>query len=290
MSAAAAPVTARALWASATRLERFTAAFALPYGVGIWLTGGHRPAAALAIAGDAALAATVLAVLPRLRQTANVVARYFGVALPLAAFYALYLQSGLVDVSAVHWRDADLLRLQQLVLPSVPLIRSVAVRGWFVAAYFVYPVMLPLGVLALLLPWSPAHQDRAGDAVRRICYSFAGCYVLALLLPALSPRFFTPELQRLYLGDGLVSELGAVAQGAMVVGSSFPSAHLAATTTLLWDIWYARRPLFWILVPICLSMTAGTVLFLYHYVPDVIAGIAVGAAAVAVDHWPRRVR
>jgi len=32
-------------------------------------------------------------------------------------------------------------------------------------------------------------------------------------------------------------------------------------------------------------MTAGTVLFLFHYVPDVIAAVEVGVVAVVVDDW-----
>ena len=32
-------------------------------------------------------------------------------------------------------------------------------------------------------------------------------------------------------------------------------------------------------------MTAGTVLFLFHYVPDVIAAVVVAVAAVVVDNW-----
>ena len=32
-------------------------------------------------------------------------------------------------------------------------------------------------------------------------------------------------------------------------------------------------------------MTAGTVLFLFHYVPDVIAAVVVAVAAVVVDDW-----
>jgi len=53
----------------------------------------------------------------------------------------------------------------------------------------------------------------------------------------------------------------------------------------MWDLWAARRGLFWLLLPLVASMTAGTVLFLFHYVPDVIAAVVVAVAAVVVDDW-----
>ncbi len=285
-TAAPAPAlaTARAWWREANDAERLTAVFALPWGVAVWLVLGHRHAAALALLLDAAMVPVALVLLPRMRRSANPVARYFGVALPLGLFYALYMQTGIVDVAAVHWRDAELLRMQELVLPRVPAISSVPVRDGFIAAYFAYPVVLPLGILALLLPWSPDHMLRAERAVVRILYSFVVCYIIALAYPTLSPRFVMPALQRALLGDTAVGHLGlAVQGGAMVLGSSFPSAHLSATTTLLWDIWHARRRLFWALLPVCVCMSAGTVLFLYHYVPDVVAGVAVGLLAIATE-------
>lgn len=273
-------------WPEGTeRGERFTAAFGVLYGSGIWLTGGHRASAAMAIAGDLGLAALTLAVFPRLRQSHTAVTRFFGVGLPLLVFYVLYLQSGLVDMAAVHWRDAALAGLQERLLPSVPFVHTTVVREWFVFAYFSYGPMLVVGITALFVPATPARERNACDAVRRICYAFALCYVVALLYPALSPRFLTPALQLRYLGDGVLSRFAAVAQGAMVPGSSFPSAHIAASTVLMWDLWFARRALFWLLVPLGASMTAGTVLYLYHYVPDVVAGILAGVAAVAFDRW-----
>jgi len=122
--------------------------------------------------------------------------------------------------------------------------------------------------------------------VRRLCYTLAGCFVIGLSYPAMSPRYVTPELQLRYLGSGLFSRLAILAgRGAMVPGTSFPSAHVAAVVTLMWDLWAARRGLFWLLLPLVASMTAGTVLFLFHYVPDVIAAVVVAVAAVVVDDW-----
>jgi len=151
--------------------------------------------------------------------------------------------------------------------------------------------ILIAGTVALFVPGTMASQRRASDAVRRLCYALAGCFVIGLLYPAMSPRYVTPELQLRYLGSGFFSRLAILAgRSAMVPGTSFPSAHVAAVVTLMWDLWAAgrgaaRRGLFWLFLPLVASMTAGTVLFLFHYVPDVIAAVEVGVATVVVDDW-----
>lgn len=266
-------------------VERFTAGFGIAHGALIWLSGGRRPGGAVMIAGDVFIAALILLASPRLRRADPAALRFLGIALPLLAFGVFYRQTGLVDVSAVHWHDAELATLQRYVLDRVPVIHAAAVRDWFILAYFSYDVFLVAGVLALFLPGDATSQRSGGDAVRRICYALACCYLIGLLFPALSPRYVDPELQLAYLDQGtVVGRIAASLQsGGMVPGSSFPSAHLAAVTPLMWDLYRARRVLFWLCLPLVVSMAASTVLLLYHYIPDVVSGIAVGAVAVGVD-------
>ena len=266
-------------------VERFTAAFGIAHGALIWLLGGRRLGAAAMIAADLVVAALIVQASPRLRRADPAALRFLGIALPLLAFGVFYLQTGFVDVSSVHWHDAELATLQRYVLDRVPFIHAAPVRDWFILAYFSYDVFLVAGVLALLAPGDATSERSAGDAVRRICYALAGCYVIGLLFPALSPRYIDPQLQLAYLDQGTaVGRIAASLQNrGMVPGSSFPSAHLAAVTTLMWDLHRARRVLFWLCLPLAVSMAAGTVLFLYHYIPDVASGIFVGAVAVGVD-------
>jgi hypothetical protein len=269
----------------ANACERFTAAFALLFGTFIMLEA-RTAASAAALTGDALFAVLLVRGLPRLRRVRNPVVRYFGVTLPLAGFYGLYLQTGLLDPAHVHWHDASLAELQGYLLPRVPYLPWSPIREWFVFAYLSYEPILVAGTVALFAPGTAASQRRTGDAVRRLCYTLAGCFVIGLSYPAMSPRYVTPELQLRHLGSGPFSWLAVVAgRGAMVPGTSFPSAHVAAVVTLMWDLWAARRGLFWLLLPLVASMTAGTVLFLFHYVPDVIAAVVVAVAAVAVDDW-----
>ena len=270
--------------------ERFTAGFAVLFG-GCVALQARTAAAAVSLGADGLFALLLLFGAPRLRRLRHPAVRYLGVGLPLVGFYFLYLQTGLVDPARIQWHDATLLRLQGHLLPRVPYVSWPPAREWFVFAYLSYEPILITGVAAIFAPGTVASQRRAGEAVRRLCYTLACCFVIGLLYPAMSPRYITPELQLSHLGSGFFSQLAIRAgRDAMVPGTSFPSAHVAAVVVLMWDLWAARRGLFWVLLPLTLSMTAGTVLFLFHYVPDVIGAFVVGVAAIVFDRWwnPRR--
>ncbi len=69
----------------------------------------------------------------------------------------------------------------------------------------------------------------------------------------------------------------------MLHGGSFPSAHVAATTVAVWSIWHSRHVLRWAVAPLAALLAVACVYLTYHYVVDVLAGIVVGAVAVASD-------
>jgi len=66
-----------------------------------------------------------------------------------------------------------------------------------------------------------------------------------------------------------------------VHGAAFPSAHVAGSMVALLAAWRYRRWLFWVCLPFFLCMCVATVYGRYHYVADVLAGLAVGAAGFA---------
>ncbi len=265
--------------------ERFTAGFTLLLGAVIALQA-RTATVAVALGGDALFALVLLVGTPPLRRARMAVVRYLGVGVPLAGFYFLYLQTGLLDPTRTPWHDATLLGLQRRVLPQVPYVPWPPVREWLAFSYLSYEPILIAGTAAIFAPGTSGSQRRAGDAVRRLCYVLAACFAIGLAYPAMSPRYVTPDLQVHRLGNGFFARMAMLAgREAMVPGTSFPSAHVAAVVVLMWDLWAARRGLFWIFLPLALSMTAGTVLLLFHYVPDVVGAVVVGAGTIAFDRW-----
>jgi len=61
-----------------------------------------------------------------------------------------------------------------------------------------------------------------------------------------------------------------------VHGAAFPSAHVAGSMVAMLASWRHRRWLFWVCLPFFASMCVATVYGRYHYVADVLAGLAVG--------------
>jgi membrane-associated phospholipid phosphatase len=67
-----------------------------------------------------------------------------------------------------------------------------------------------------------------------------------------------------------------------VHGAAFPSAHVAGSMVAILASWRYRRWLFWLCLPFFASMCVATVYGRYHYVADVLAGLAVGAMGFVV--------
>jgi membrane-associated phospholipid phosphatase len=70
-----------------------------------------------------------------------------------------------------------------------------------------------------------------------------------------------------------------------VRGAAFPSAHVTGATAALWGAWKYRRWLFWTMLPVFLMMCVSTIWGRYHYVADVLAGVATGSLGYVIGSW-----
>ncbi len=70
---------------------------------------------------------------------------------------------------------------------------------------------------------------------------------------------------------------------------AFPSGHTAvALVSLFYAGKFRERVLFGILVPCVAALIVSTVYLRYHYVIDVIAGIALAAVTIFIAPWAQR--
>ena len=105
-------------------------------------------------------------------------------------------------------------------------------------------------------------------------------YVIALLLPIESPYFSLASLNtKPLVGGPFTATIELVERFGRVHGAAFPSAHVAGSMVAIWAAARYRRGLFWACLLFFAGMCVATVYGRYHYVADVLAGIAVGAAA-----------
>jgi membrane-associated phospholipid phosphatase len=207
--------------------------------------------------------------------------------LPLYIFFFEELE-GLVHMVFPSWLDRWLIEFDYRfvgVHPSVWLARfsSPALNDFMQFAYMTY--FLYLVVLPAIL-----YAERKQLAFWTVMVSTAvahySVYVMAVLLPIESPYYSLASLQSKVLGGGGPTALiELIERFGRVHGAAFPSAHVAGSMVAICASWRFRRWLFWICLPLFVSMCVATVYGRYHYIADVLAGIAVGGFGFVAGNW-----
>jgi membrane-associated phospholipid phosphatase len=204
--------------------------------------------------------------------------------LPLYIFFFEELQC-LVHAVFPGWFDRWLINFDYAlahVHPSLWLAQfaSPALNDFMQFAYmtyFLYLIILP----AILY----VQRDRAAFWTVMVSTAAAhySVYVISVLLPIESPYYSLAPLQTQHLDGGYCTALiDLIERFGRVHGAAFPSAHVAGSTVAILASWRYRRWLFWICLPFFIAMCVATVYGRYHYVADVLAGLAVGAMGFAV--------
>jgi len=204
--------------------------------------------------------------------------------LPLYIFFFEELQA-LVHAIFPGWFDRWLVAFDYGltgVHPSVWLARfaSPALNDFMQFAYMTY--FLNLVILPAILY---ARRERLAFWTMMVSTAIANysIYVIAILLPIESPYYSLASLQAKPLDGAYCTALiGLIERFGRVHGAAFPSAHVAGSMVAALAAWRYRRWLFWVCLPFFLCMCVATVYGRYHYLADVLAGLAVGAAGFAL--------
>lgn len=197
--------------------------------------------------------------------------------LPLYIFFFEELQ-GLVHAISQNWFDRWLIQFDfnlSGIHPSLWLAQfaTPALNDFMQFAYmtyFPYLVILP----ALLY----AQRERLAFWTVMVSTAMAHypVYVISILLPIESPYYSLASLQSKPLSGGACTALiNLIEHFGRVHGAAFPSAHVAGSMVAILASWRYRRWLFWVCLPFFASMCVATVYCRYHYVADVLAGLAV---------------
>ena len=199
--------------------------------------------------------------------------------LPLYIFFFEELQ-GLVHAIFPGWFDRWLIQFDfnlAQVHPSVWLTQFASptlndAMQFAYLTYFLYLVLLP-GILYFEKQFVAFWTVMTATAIAH--YSV---YVIALLFPIESPYFSLAPLNPAPLvGGPFTATIELVEHFGRVHGAAFPSAHVAGSMVALLAARRYKPWLFRICLPFFAAMCVATVYGRYHYVADVIAGIAVGA-------------
>jgi len=168
------------------------------------------------------------------------------------------------------------------VQPTVwlePFIRP-PLTEWLMFCYVVY---LPLYPVLCAILWV-----RRGEAAVEEYFFILGltnvlCDVGFILFPVAGPLYWIPGRYSAPLDGGVFTWAGELIRSrAHFAGGSIPSPH-AAVATVMWVMtWKHYRPAFWALSPVILSLYVSTFYCRYHYVTDLVVGIATAALAALV--------
>lgn len=108
-------------------------------------------------------------------------------------------------------------------------------------------------------------------------------YIGYLLVPTVGPRYFmADQFTTSIKGTTMLSDM--VYQMLVSLESTrrdcFPSLHTAITVIVTVYAYKYRRWLFWLMLPFCTGIVSATIYLRYHYVIDVLAGLAHAAFCV----------
>ena len=190
-----------------------------------------------------------------------------------------WLDSSLLVFEGKLFGVQPTLWLQQFVRPWL--------TEWMMFAYVIYIALYPLVCGAIYL--------RHGEPALEECLLALGlanvtCDLGFIAFPVAGPTAYIGSSFTVGLHGYLFTSAGEFIRSHLhYVGGSLPSPHAAAATVLWAMTWRYRRGLFWLLLPLVLTLDVATFYCRYHYVTDAIAGIltAVGAiaAAPALQRW-----
>lgn len=158
------------------------------------------------------------------------------------------------------------------------------------SSYYLLP--FTIGIVLLV-------QGREQDfdyALFMIMLCFYLSYAGYLLFPALGPRFTIMHLQTTDLQGFVltapIQELLNRLEG--IKRDAFPSGHTGIALTVLFLSFKFEKKLFWIFLPFVAGLIFSTVYLRYHYVVDVLAGIALTALTLFFGgayygYWQKRI-
>lgn len=183
--------------------------------------------------------------------------------------------------------DAPVARFEELLFGGKPVLaffeafpRTPALNELFFFAYFSF-------YFFLTLPWWVLYfqgkKREAEESLFTLIASFSLLYMWYIVFPVEGPKFFYPELRSLWydhFSGGLFTMImKQLFTPSTMAGAALPSSHVAmGLLGLLLSLRHVRL-LGRLMLPLYLLLVVSTVYLYTHYLVDILAGLAYGAAA-----------
>ena len=186
-------------------------------------------------------------------------------------------------------RDAELIAWDQRLFgfqASVAIQRFISppLTAWMEFAYAFHILNIPI-VACFIYLWRSRLRFREMMAGVLVVTFFG---VLGyLLVPAIGPMFTLRDQFTVPLTQplALVNRQIEFMDYARIMRDVFPSLHVGISLVVWMYAYRNSRRLFWILLPLILSLWVSTVYLRYHYLVDVLAGLVLGPACFLLANW-----
>jgi len=198
----------------------------------------------------------------------------------IASIHATTCDAFLITVDHAIFGVHPTVWLERFISPAL----SAALQFAYISYYC---IPLSLGIILI----AKGRFREFEEVLFGILLCFYLSYTGYLLFPAIGPRFTLDHLQS---GGLQLAPLIAAIQETLNSleknkTDAFPSGHTAVSLMSLYYAWcLGERKLFTALVPLVTALLISTVYLRYHYVIDVIAGIALTALTIALAPRLRR--
>ncbi len=181
--------------------------------------------------------------------------------------------------------DALLIRIDYRLLGIYPTVELEKIMSPFLTdllqlSYTSY-YLIPFALAIALYRKNKEEFDRALFFVM-LCFYLS--YLGYLLFPALGPRYTMAHLQTRdlegWIATGHIQGVLNTLEG--IKRDAFPSGHTGVGLTVLYLAYRYERLLFFVLLPVVAALVFSTVYCRYHYVVDVLGGIALTLLTIII--------
>jgi membrane-associated phospholipid phosphatase len=205
----------------------------------------------------------------------------------LLMYYSLWGDATLLLVTTD--RDAALIALDQKLFgfqASVAMqpIISPPLTAWMEFAYTFHIINIPIVACFIYMRRSRKRFREMMTGI--LVVSFLGLLGY-LLVPAIGPMYTLRDQYTVPLSQplALVNRQIEFMDFARIKRDVFPSLHVGISFLVWLYAFRNSRRLFWILSPFILSLWVSTVYLRYHYLVDVLAGLALAPACFLLANW-----
>jgi membrane-associated phospholipid phosphatase len=221
------------------------------------------------------LALVILAVTRSDRTSFELIHSFYPVTFIAFIFNSL---SRLIPYVNPHAVDPELIRIDYFLFRSHPavILEKITFPLLTELSQLAYTSYYFLPTILAVLFYRKKEWERFDPYVTTICFTYYLSYAGYILFPAIGPRFTLAHLQHielrgLFFAERISNTLNLLEE---LKYDAFPSGHTAVIlVTLYFSSKYSKKIFFLFLIP-TLGLIFSTVYCRYHYVIDVLAGIA----------------